>query len=239
MRALSHLPRVSFATVPRAGFFSIPVALVVVAAAVVPFPGRWALLQQIIPIALVGVLYWRRRVSRTEAGLGRPEGGWLRCILLALILAPAIYAIKALTVMPIAHWLAPEPKDLSAFAALEGSLPTLALYLAFMWPLAAFGEEFFWRGFLLRGVGWTSALGRHSWWLGVVVTAALFAAAHAYQGPRGVLEKFAGGLMIGGLYLWSGRSSIWLVVLVHGIQNTISFVTLYGGFYDLINPFAR
>ena len=75
--------------------------------------------------------------------------------------------------------------------------------------------------------------------MAVVISAVLFGSAHAFQGPRGVVEKMLDGLIIGTVYVRSGRSSIWLVVLVHGLQNTISFVAIYFDAYELVNPFSQ
>ena len=55
----------------------------------------------------------------------------------------------------------------------------------------------------------------------------------------GVFEKSLSAIVIGSIYLWNGRSSIWLVVLIHGFQNTISFVAIYFDVYDKVNFLAR
>ena len=59
--------------------------------------------------------------------------------------------------------------------------------------------------------------------------------AHAYQGPYGIFEKALSATLIGSIYYWTGRSSIWLVVLIHGFQNTISFVAIYFDMYDQLS----
>lgn len=214
-------------------------AAAVAALGVTPFPGRWAILQQALPVLLVAVFYWRRGDSIDGAGLGRPPQGWVRCFGQAFMLAVVLYGVEALTVGPLARLVSDEPKDLTLFDPIQGDLEMLALYLGFMWLFAAFGEEFIWRGFLLRGIVESARPARWSSGLAVLVSAVLFGAAHAFQGPRGVVEKTLGGLILGGVYVYSGRSSIWLVVLVHGVQNTISFVAIYFDAYDSVNPFSR
>lgn len=214
-------------------------AALAVALAVTPFPGRWAILQQALPILLVARFYWVSGYSAATAGLSRPRQGWARCVAQSIVLAGVLYGLEAVTVGPLVRLLSDEPKDLSLFEPIKGNLGMLFVYLAFMWVLAAFGEEFLWRGFLLREIAERGSSWRLATAAAVVFTAVLFGLAHFYQGPRGVVEKTLGGLILGSVYVGSGRSSIWLVVLVHGLQNTISFVAIYFDVYDLLNPFFR
>ena len=208
-------------------------ALGVVAFAILPFPGRWKLLQQVVPLAIVGIYYARQGYSGKRAGLGRPSQGWGVCILQALALAVGLYVVEALTIGRLAATLF-GGKDLSLFDPIRGSLPNLLLYLVFMWLLAAFGEEFIWRGFLLREIG-ERRISSYPWMTAILTSALFFGLAHAYQGSFGVFEKSLSAIVIGSIYFWSGRSSIWLVVFVHGFQNTISFVAIYFGVYDQVN----
>jgi membrane protease YdiL (CAAX protease family) len=213
-------------------------AAVAVALAVVPLPGRWAILQQALPVLLVALYYWRNDYSLQRSGLGRPPQGWPRCIGLGIVLAVALYVFEAVTVDPLTRLVSDDPKDLSLFEPIQGDLAMLAIFLAFMWVFAAFGEEFLWRGFLLREIAERTERWRFASARGVLVTAVLFGSAHAYQGLSGVVEKTLSGILIGAVYVRSGRSSIWLVVIIHGIQNTISFVAIYFDVYGLLHAFS-
>jgi membrane protease YdiL (CAAX protease family) len=196
-----------------------------------PLPGRWGIFTQILPIAAVSWIYWRRGAGLDGAGLGNPRGGWARCVLTALWLASLLYAVEAVTIRPLAGLVFPQPKDLSLFEPIKGDLTTLLVFLGFMWVTAAFGEEYVWRGFVLRELAGEHRRNGPA----LVASALLFGMAHAYQGPRGVAEAVGGGLLLGIVYLSSGRSSVWLVALVHGVQNTISFVAIYFDVYDKIH----
>jgi membrane protease YdiL (CAAX protease family) len=209
--------------------------LAVVLLALAPFPGRWAVLKDLLPILVITWFYRREGYSRRRAGLARPTEGWPRCIGYALLLAVGLYALEVVTTKPLARMLFDQPKDLSVFEPLKGSLSLLLLYLATMWLLAGFGEEYVWRGFVLREIGDRATRFKHPWILAVVTSSVLFGSIHAFQGPRGVFETTAGGLLLGIVYVLSGRSSIWLVVLIHGFQNTISFVAIYFDVYYRIN----
>jgi hypothetical protein len=58
--------------------------------------------------------------------------------------------------------------------------------------------------------------------------ALLFGLGHAYQGITGVVEAALCGVLYGALYLASGRN-LWLPIMVHGVENTTSFVLIYMG----------
>jgi membrane protease YdiL (CAAX protease family) len=111
----------------------------------------------------------------------------------------------------------------------QGNLPMLLLWLGIVWTAAAFGEEIFFRGFmvtramaLFRGVP-LGAL------FAVVLPALLFGLGHFYyQGLRGLVTTAAIGIAFGSAFLLLKRN-LWPVVLVHGIVDTINFITLYVG----------
>jgi len=203
--------------------------------ALLPFQGRWGILKDVLPIVAVVWLYRRSGHSLRRAGLARPAQGWWLCVGYALLLAIGLYALEVVTTKPLARLLFDQPKDLSVFAPMKGNLPMLLGYLGAMWLIAALGEEYVWRGFVLREIAESASRLRYRWVLAIMASSLLFGLIHYYQGPRGVFETVAGGLMLGTVYVLSGRSSIWLVVLIHGFQNTISFVAIYFDAYYSIN----
>jgi membrane protease YdiL (CAAX protease family) len=111
----------------------------------------------------------------------------------------------------------------------EGNLPMLLLWLAIVWTAAAFGEEMFFRGFLVtramalfRGVPFAAVFA-------VGIPALLFGLGHFYyQGLRGLVMTAAIGIAFGAAFLLMKRN-LWPLVLVHGIVDTINFVVLYLG----------
>ena len=76
-------------------------------------------------------------------------------------------------------------------------------------------EEILFRGFL---VWYLSLLVPGGWAL--VLSAALFGMAHAYQGTRGILQTAAVGLVLVLLYAFSG--SLWVPILLHGFIDANS-----------------
>ncbi len=114
----------------------------------------------------------------------------------------------------------------------EGNLPVFLLWLGIVWTAAAFGEEMFFRGFLVtrtmalfRGVPFAAVFA-------VLIPALLFGLGHFYyQGLRGLITTAAIGIAFGAAFLLLKRN-LWPLVLVHGIVDTLTFTALYLGLED-------
>ncbi len=93
------------------------------------------------------------------------------------------------------------------------------------WTTIAFGEELFYRAFLIsRLVDHTSVSHRSA----IAVSAIIFGVAHFAEGPMGILSNGAFGGFFGWIYLKSGRN-LWITVIGHGLINTFRFALLYVG----------
>jgi len=85
--------------------------------------------------------------------------------------------------------------------------------------LPALGEEFLFRGVLLRLFReWT-----HSTHLAVFISALLFSALHLQF--YGFLPRLILGLMLGYVFVWSG--SVWVPVIVHFFNNGLAVVAAW------------
>jgi membrane protease YdiL (CAAX protease family) len=108
-----------------------------------------------------------------------------------------------------------------------GNLPNYLLWLGIVWTAAAFGEEMFFRGYLItrlqllfRG-GWLGAA------LAVAVSALIFGYGHLYyQGWRGAVVTCGIGLAFGSMFLLFKRS-LWPLILLHGIIDTLTFTAIF------------
>lgn len=160
----------------------------------------------------------------------RPWRNWAVTILVGVALGAGMEALQLFVTSPLLERAIGQPADLSQFAVLRGNVEYLAYGLALAWVLAAFGEEFFYRGYLLnrfRDVFGTAAFGTV---IALVVSSAIFGSAHAYQGITGVIDEALMGLILGIAYLAFGRSLI-VPIVAHGVQDTIDLVLLYLGKY--------
>ena len=84
-------------------------------------------------------------------------------------------------------------------------------------PLQAIAEEVFFRGYLLQAIG--SAAGRA--WVGIVVSALLFAFFHGSQSPALFADRFVFGLLAGWLVLRTG--GLEAGIAAHVVNNLFAF----------------
>ena len=83
------------------------------------------------------------------------------------------------------------------FKDVVGNLPLFLFVQPFIWIFAAFGEEFFYRGFLMTKIARAFGRGRGAWVAAALIQACVFGLAHSYQGPAGVVGTGVAGLIYG------------------------------------------
>lgn len=140
------------------------------------------------------------------------------------------YAATTFLVTPIMKALGAPPLEIGLLTRLiEGDLVNFLIFLLpIAWGSAAFGEELIARGFILHR--FSSLFGDG---LAIVAQAALFALAHAYQGPVGMANIFALALVFGVVYVRCGRN-LWPVIVAHGLVDTVGITLIYLGKADLL-----
>ncbi len=128
-------------------------------------------------------------------------------------------------------WLRGEgPRAVGLAFRPAGNVHFLLISLAVAWTLAAFGEEFVYRGYLLTRVAQALGDGSRAWLGALALTSILFGVGHGYQGLSGMISAGLGGLVFGALYLATGRN-LWVSVIAHGTTDTVGFLLLYLGKY--------
>jgi membrane protease YdiL (CAAX protease family) len=160
-------------------------------------------------------------------GLARPRNP-LRVLVWSLAGVVAI-GLMAAVMTPVIVRLVGQPQNLEAFAEVRGNLAALAGVLAISWSTAAFGEEILFRGFLLHRLSAAFGGGRAARIAAVALQAALFGLAHFYQGPSGMILVFLVGLVMGTLFIASGRN-LWVVILAHGLFDSLGLIAIFFGF---------
>lgn len=115
--------------------------------------------------------------------------------------------------------------DQSRFNAIEGNLPLFVLLLSLAWTTIAFGEELYYRAFLITRMVDGARIGR---WNAILIAGVVFGLVHFAEGPLGVLSNGSFGVLFGWIYLRSGRN-LWITILGHGLLNTLRFTLLYVG----------
>lgn len=108
-----------------------------------------------------------------------------------------------------------------------GNLPHYLLWLGIVWTAAAFGEEMFFRGYLITRLqlifpdGWRGAA------LAITISALIFGYGHFYyQGLRGAIVTCGIGLAFGSMFLLFKRN-LWPLILLHGVIDTLTFTAIF------------
>jgi membrane protease YdiL (CAAX protease family) len=120
--------------------------------------------------------------------------------------------------------------DLEVFRSLIGNWKQTLIFLGLAWALAAFGEEMVYRGYLMNRVADLLNRTRGAWIVSLLAVHFGFGLAHAYQGLTGVIDEGLMGLLLGLIYLRTGRN-LAVPIIAHGIQDSIDFVLIFLGKY--------
>jgi uncharacterized protein len=202
---------------------------VAVGATVVIGHNVFRILPNEVPILFVLALLSTRLREGGWAALGfvRPRS-WRLVILLALGAAALRMALGDLVIEPLtAHFWPPIVAPKGAELIPHDAMTALAA-LGLIWTFAAFGEEIGYRGYLMKRIADVGGGTLPAWIAGLIVSAVLFGFGHFYKGPAGILDSGVGGLILGGVYLLSGRC-LWTTILAHGLIDTTAVVLTYLG----------
>jgi CAAX protease family protein len=161
------------------------------------------------------------------AGLWRP-GSWRRTIVLALAGAVVLQVGSEFFIEPIAQRIWHQPEQVSSLLSSGMSTKKALLTLGIVWTFAAFGEELGYRGYLLTRAADLGNRSQAAYVIAIVCVAVLFGFGHYYKGPAGVLDSTYSGLVLGTLFLLSGRN-LWAPILAHGLSDTYAVVLVYMG----------
>jgi len=191
--------------------------------------GLVPLTQTILLVPLVwGSLRWRRE-PWSAIGFTRPDRIW-RAIAIGASVGVGLEMFAVLVTTPlISGFFGVEP-DYTDFAQIRGNLPALFVFLVLSWPLAAFGEEVCFRGFLMKRIAQLLGEGRTAWVVSLLLSSVLFGWGHTEQGVSGWIQEGLSGFLLGVLFLLSKRN-LAVPIVAHGVSNTVAFVLIYFGQY--------
>ncbi len=129
----------------------------------------------------------------------------------------------------LVRWLHKQP-DLETFRALNGNLKWTLIAILGAWTLAAFGEEMVYRGYLMNRVADLFNRTRGAWIVSLLAVHVGFGLAHAYQGLTGVIDEGLMGLLLGLIYLRTGRN-LSVPIIAHGVGDSIDLILIFLGKY--------
>lgn len=112
---------------------------------------------------------------------------------------------------------------------ITGNLTLYFTWLAITWTAAAFGEEMFFRGYMITRLEAAFAGLRWRAVPAVMLPALVFGYGHFYyQGWRGLIVTGAIALAFGSMFLVF-RRNLWPLILLHGLVDSANFTALYAG----------
>lgn len=148
---------------------------------------------------------------------------------MALVAFAAVVALTTIAGPAIGlEFLTEVPSEVEGrWGEVAGSLPHYLLWLTIVWTAAAFGEEMFFRGYLITRL---QLLFSEAWLgsvLAVVIPALIFGYGHFYyQGLRGAVVTAGIGLAFGTMFLVF-RRNLWPLILLHGVIDTLTFTAIF------------
>ncbi len=163
-------------------------------------------------IALAAAVLVRIR-GLTAFGFRRPRP---RHVAVAAVLGLVAYALGA--IVAVAYMVVSgdtQNVQTSYQGAAAAGIGSLALTLVGGAIITPLGEEGFFRGVLANAL-----LARYGAWVGVIVSAAIFAVAHGINPILPV--AFVVGVLTALLFRWSG--SVWPGVVLHGVNNATALL---------------
>jgi len=191
--------------------------------------GTLVTLGYILSILIASVVLKLRGSSWLEIGLARPRS-WFRTVLFGIGALVALFIMTiVLQVIAINLPGVEVPAiDQSRFNPLENNLAMFLLFVVLAWTTIAFGEEMFYRAFLITQLGDIFQQSKLGTVLALLASSVIFGLVHWVEGPLGVVNTFFMGLILGAIYLRSGRN-LWVTIIAHGLANSIRFYFLFIG----------
>lgn len=186
----------------------------------------------LVLIALAAMSLIARRQGAGSLGLRRPARP-VRMAVQVFGLSLLWTALTLAMIMPVVEHLTGQRRDVSQFAPLEGNLGLLLYLLVISWMLAAFGEEFAYRGYVQTRMRDVLPAGRTGLIIAVLLSSLLFGLAHTEQGIVGVILSGIDAIFFS--ILRYRYQTLWAAILAHGFLNTIGMIAYFiaGPFYGL------
>lgn len=182
-----------------------------------------------LPILLFGWLSLRLRGTGWRGvGLTRPPR-WPRTLALGIGTGAGLQILSEFVTEPLIEHLTGQVADVSEFRPLVGNVKLLLVYFAVVWSWAAFGEELTYRGYVLNRIADLGKRTPLAWAASLALVTALFGFGHSYQGLAGMIDTGIHGLILGILYLATGRN-LWASIIAHGVGDTIALGQVFFGF---------
>jgi uncharacterized protein len=181
-------------------------------------------------LAIGGVCVWWRGPGWRDIGFHRPPS-IARTVLVGVSVGLGYQLLSLFVVEPsIARLTGSALPDVSIFRAVIGDTRRLLFWLVVSWSTAAFAEETVYRGWITSRLAELGRFSPRAWIAATAITSMVFGIIHMYQGLSGMIATSLTGLVLGCLYLATGRN-LWAAIVAHGVMDTSAFVMIFFGVY--------
>jgi len=172
---------------------------------------------------------WIRGIGWRGVGLVRYRS-WGITVALGIGCGLLMEGFELFVSQPLLVKLLGKQPNFENFRALTGNPKLLFLALVLVWTLAAFGEEMVYRGYLMNRVADLFRRTRAAWIISLIAVNVGFGLAHSGQGITGMVDEGLMGILLGLMYLVTGRN-LSVPVIAHGVADTIDIVWIFFGHY--------
>ena len=176
-------------------------------------------------LAFVLIVLWARRWEWSYFGLKKPTS-WTAIWIQATILSVMLLVVVDMILTPLVEFMSGKQTDISALDGIRGNFLGYIIFILFMWVVAAFGEEFIYRGLLVKRLGFLLGNNKVAMWSAVIFSSILFGLAHRYQDLSGMVSTGMVGFILGVLFIKS-KNGLWLTILTHGVYDVIGITLIY------------
>ena len=181
-------------------------------------------------LAIGAVLVWWRGPGWRDVGFHRPQS-IVRTMLVGVGVGLGYQLLSLAVVEPsIARLTGSALPDVSIFRAVIGDTRRLVFWLAASWTTAAFAEETVYRGWITSRLAELGRFSRRAWIVATAAASIVFGTIHMYQGLSGMIATGLTGLVLGCVYMATGRN-LWAAIVAHGVMDTSGFVMIFFGVY--------
>ena len=202
-----------------------------------PFSGAYAGPASLITTLIILTIYIRRR-GQNWASMGLRTMPGLKAKLLVLPQAAAVFVTVLLTLVLLTKGLdaigltfmsEPIEGETERWGEVQGNLQLYLILIALSWISAGFGEEMFFRGFLITRLKTALDDIKFSSSISILLAALLFGYVHFYyQGMAGLVNAGVIGVIFG-IYFLLYNQNLWPLIIAHGFINSLGFTTEYMG----------
>ena len=202
-----------------------------------PFFGAYAGPASLITTLIILTIYVRR-VGQTWSSMGLRTLPNLKAKLMVLPQALAIFVTvlisiviltKGLEAIGLTFMSEPIEGETERWGDIQGNLQLYLILITLSWVSAGFGEEMFFRGFLITRLKTVLSDIYLSSAISVLLAALLFGYVHFYyQGLAGFVNAGVIGVIFGTYFLLYKRN-LWPLVIAHGFINSLGFTSEFMG----------